>query len=74
MFVDTGELAIPPTSVESVGVSALANGLYWLKICVSSKELVATASFMAQQGGERMTISYSPADFAVFDRVRRAAE
>ena len=68
VFADTGDLTIAPTFAQGIGVSALTNGTYWLRIYLSSNELVPNASFI-RQGGQ--FASYSPGDFAVFERIRR---
>jgi hypothetical protein len=72
LFADTGVLTVAPTVTEAIGVSLLTGGFYWLKIYVSSNELVPNAHFIRIQGGQPVTFaSYSPGDFAVFERSRR---
>jgi hypothetical protein len=71
VFADTGVLDVTPTGSEAIGVSLLNGGFYWLKIFVSSRDLVPNARFIRQQGGQPITFaSYSPGDFAVFERRR----
>lgn len=72
VFADTGVLNVTPTGSEAIGVSLLSGGFYWLKIFVSSGDLVPNAHFIRLQGGQQVTFStYSPGDFAVFERRRR---
>jgi hypothetical protein len=72
VFADTGVLNVTPTGSVAIGVSLLTGGFYWLKIFASSSDLVPNAHFGRQQGGQQVTFSsYSPGDFAVFERSRR---
>jgi hypothetical protein len=71
-FADTGVLTVAPTATEAIGVSLLNSGFYWLKIYVSSNDLVPNVHFVRVQGGQPVTFSsYAPGDFAVFERNRR---
>lgn len=72
LFVDSGVLTVAPTGTALIGVSSLNFGFYWLKIYASSNDLVPTVRFGRVQGGQPVTFaSYSPGDFAVFERSRR---
>ena len=72
VFADTGVLNVVPTGSEAIGVSLLTTGFYWLKIYASSRLLVPNAHFIRLQGGQQVTFSsYSPGDFAAFERSRR---
>ena len=46
VFVDTGVLNVTPTGSEAIGVSLLNTGFYWLRIYVSSPDLVPNAHFI----------------------------
>jgi hypothetical protein len=72
VFADTGVLNVAPTGTVPIGVSLLNGGFYWVKIFVSSKDLVPNAHFLRLQGGQQVTFSsYSPGDLALFERIRR---
>ena len=72
LIADTGVLNVTPTGSVAVGVSLLNGGFYWLKMYLSSDDLVPNVHFARLQGGVPVTFaSYTPGDFAVFRRSRR---
>ena len=72
VFADTGVLNVTPTASVAIGASSLNTGFFWLKIFASSRDLVPNVHFVRLQGGQPVIFSsYSPGDFAVFERSRR---
>jgi hypothetical protein len=72
VFAETGVLGVMPGATIGFGVSLMASGFYWISIHAHSDELVPNVHFARLQGGVPVTFaSYSPGDFAVFQRSRR---
>jgi hypothetical protein len=65
---DSGVMNLAPTFTGAFAFTVQNGGDCWVQVQASSESVVATADF--QRPGGTMT-SYSPGDFAVFERGRR---
>jgi hypothetical protein len=69
---DSGVMDVIPTWTGGLGFTVQTSGEHWAQVQASSESVVVTAAFQRLEGGRFIpVVSYSPGDFAVFERGRR---
>jgi hypothetical protein len=69
---DTGVMNLIPSWTGGLGFTVQTSGEYWVQVLASSESVVVTAAFQRLEGGSFIpVVSYSPGNFAVFERGRR---
>lgn len=69
---DSGSVGVAPTWQWGLGFTIPASGEYWVQVEVDSEFLIPKTSFERSTAGLWVPlVSYSPGDFAVFDRAPR---
>ncbi|HET9079559.1 MAG TPA: hypothetical protein VFO01_03460 [Trebonia sp.] len=64
---DSGVVALTPTWQWSLGYTVSSSGEYWMRIRVSSQDLIPMTSFERLQDSVWVpVVTYRPGDFAVF--------
>jgi hypothetical protein len=65
--VDTGVTSVPPNFTGGLGFAISASGEYWVRIKVSSENLIPKVSFEQLRNSEFVpVVTYRPGDFAIF--------